>query len=67
MAGLWEIVAGWSPFGQGLFLILVAAATLSVIERSIYYFTVMLRGWPDSGPVEVVVEKEDGDNVVITR
>ena len=67
MEGLWEIMAGWTPFGQAVFLLLVLGAVLGTVERCARYLAVMMRGWPDSGPVEVVVEKEEGDNVVITR
>jgi hypothetical protein len=67
MEGLWNIMESWHAIGQGIFLIIIAAGMLGTVERSIYYFTVMLQGWPDSGPVEVIIEKEHSDNVVISR
>lgn len=43
----WEIVMGWSPFGQGLFLLIFICVFATVVERLAHYLAVILRGWPD--------------------
>jgi hypothetical protein len=46
MEGLWNIISGWTPVGQTLFLLLVLWIALFSVERLARYLTICLRGWP---------------------
>ena len=50
MIEFWEIIKSWeSPIGQAIFLLLVIGAILAAVKHSVYYLTVMFRGWPPEG------------------
>lgn len=49
MSKFWEIIQSWDDgLGQAVFFLIAGAGILGVIERSIYYITVLFRGWPSS-------------------
>lgn len=49
MDGLWEILSGWSGFGQGLFLLILLGGFFALIRQIAYYISVSFRGWPPPG------------------
>jgi len=51
MDGLWEIMRGWTGFGQGLFLLIVIGGLFTLIRQVAYYISVSFRGWPPEGTV----------------
>ena len=46
MEPFWEAFAGWTPFGQGVFILLVLGGLTAAIRYAIWSFLVLLRGWP---------------------
>jgi len=49
MDGLWEIMSGWTGFGQGLFLLIVIGGIFALVRQVAYYVSVAFRGWPPAG------------------
>lgn len=56
---LFQLMRGWTPFGQGLFLLIVLGAVLAAIHKLAYYIVVALRGWPPAHVVEAEKEADD--------
>lgn len=59
MEGFWDIMRGWNPFGQSLFLLFVIMLFLGTITKIVYYITVSLQGWP---PEYLNEEEEQEEN-----
>ena len=52
MDRFFEMVNGWTPFGQGLFFTVVLFFLCMLIVDVMKYIAVMLRGWPQDEPQE---------------
>ena len=59
--GLFQLMRGWTPLGQGLFLLIVLGAVLALFQKMAYYIVVAFRGWPPEHVTrqELAEEAED--------
>lgn len=46
MEDFWRIVSGWTPFGQGIFFLIVLGGFFALIKQVAFYIVVGMRGWP---------------------
>lgn len=58
--GLLQLMRGWTPLGQGLFLLIVLGAMLAIFHKLAYYIVVAFRGWPPAHVLEA--DKEEADD-----
>jgi len=56
MQGLFDLMARWSPIGQGLFMLLLVFLAVALVANVFKYLAVMVRGWP---PAHCEVEYEE--------
>ena len=59
MEMFFQIINGWSAFGQGLFFLLVLGGLFTLIQRIFYYISVSIQGWPPEHVTQPGEEDED--------
>lgn len=54
-----DMMAGWNPFGQGLFFLIVLFAFQVFFKQLAYLGLVLFRGWPPKGTPSIAALTEE--------
>jgi hypothetical protein len=41
-----DMIAHWSPFGQGIFFLIVLSGIFAFFQQIFFYIVVLFQGWP---------------------
>ena len=67
MEDFWAVILGWTPIGQGIFLLIILGTIFStiftLIHRVVFYVTVWFKGWPPEHVVDRLFDSEGDEDV----
>jgi hypothetical protein len=55
----WNIVQGWEPIGQGIFLLAILGMAFGTVQMVFRHFVILVRGWP---PCKCSTASDEDDN-----
>ena len=63
MEDFWAVIRGWTPIGQGIFLLIILGTIYTLIHRVFFYVTVWFKGWPPEHVADKLFDSEGDEDV----
>lgn len=61
MTAILEMIAGWNPFGQAVFFLILLGLIFVFLHRAMFFVTVLVRGWPPENVTDTMKFLSTGD------
>ncbi len=61
MDRIFDMMAHWTPLGQGIFFLMVMGAILYTFRRLLFYIAVIINDWPPCTCCDKMVKNKDDD------